>query len=56
MTAEEVRQEFIAFCDDNDRGQGSPYIPWDWWVANVLLPRETNKAYHKDRDCGCVQQ
>jgi hypothetical protein len=56
VTAEEILEEFVAYSEANDRGQGSPYIPWDWWVANVLLPREIKKAYHSDRDCGCAQQ
>ena len=40
MTTEQVTEEFIKFTEDNDRGQGCAYIPWAWWVANVLLPRE----------------
>jgi hypothetical protein len=56
MTAEDIKDEFIAYCEASDYGQGSPHIPWDFWVANVLLPRETKKAYYADRDCGCVQQ
>jgi len=44
MTPDEVRDAYVAYAEEHDRGQGVPIVHWTYWVAEVLLPMECEKA------------